>query len=116
MRKLRNLVAFILFSFLSVKPLHAELVIDVTSGRVEPMPIAVTDFYGATPQLADLGAQITKIISDDLESCGLFKPLDKMSFIQSPAQLREYIRHADWLIINAQTIVRGEVNEQINGI
>src|SRR3546814_10406352 len=115
MRKLRNLVAFILFSFLSVKPLYAELVIDVSSGRVDPMTIAVTDFYGATPQLADLGAQITKIISDDLESCGLFKPLDKMSFIQSPAQLREYVRHADWRLINAQTLVRGEVKQLPDG-
>src|SRR5690606_16985338 len=58
---------------------------------------------------------ITKIISDDLESCGLFKPLDRMSFIQSPAQLREYVRHADWRLINAQTLVRGEVKQLPDG-
>lgn len=115
MKKMRNLIAVILSGFLVMKPLEAELVIDVTSGRIEPMPIAVTDFYGATPHLAELGAQLTKIISDDLESCGLFKPLDKMSFIQSPAQLRDHVRHADWRLINAQTLVRGEVRQLPDG-
>lgn len=115
MKKMRNLIALILGGFCVIKPLQAGLVIDVTSGRVEPMPIAVTDFYGATPHLAELGAQLTKIISDDLESCGLFKPLDKMSFIQSPAQLRDYVRHADWRLINAQTLVRGEVRQLPDG-
>lgn len=115
MRKIKNLVTFVLVSLWIMKPLQAELVIDVTSGSVEPMPIAVTDFYGATPHLAEIGAQISKIVSDDLENCGLFKSLDKMAFIQSPAQLRDYIRHADWRLINAQTLVRGEIKQLSDG-
>ena len=76
MRKIKNLITFVLVNIWVLKPLHAELVIDVTSGRVEPMPIAVTDFYGATPHLAELGAQITKIVSDDLiTTSGLAIPL-----------------------------------------
>src|SRR5579875_2101904 len=47
-------------------------VIDVNHARVQPIPIAIPTFQGAS----DLGNQIVGVITSDLKNCGLFRPLD----------------------------------------
>lgn len=92
-----------------------ELTIDITQGHIAPMPIAVTGFHGASPDLNNLGAQISSIVSADLEGCGLFKPIDPSSFVQTLDSLRQGPRFADWRIINAQTLVKGDITNAGNG-
>ncbi len=89
---------------------HAELRIDITSGTVQPLPIAVTDLYGA-----DVGAEISGVIASDLQSCGLFAPIDKAAFIQTPQSLQATPRFGDWRVINAQALVTGNVQPQPDG-
>ncbi|HEY7689471.1 MAG TPA: Tol-Pal system beta propeller repeat protein TolB, partial [Dongiaceae bacterium] len=96
-------------------PVRAELRIDITSGEVNPLPIAVTDFQGGTAQAGDLGAQMSSVIAADLESSGLFRPIDKAAFIQTGAQLQGVPRFADWRLINAQALVSGVVQQQPDG-
>ena len=85
----------------------AELRIDITRGTVEPLPIAVTDFIGASTAEAEYGRGIGRVIADDLERSGLFKPLDKRAFIQNNQALNTLPRFGDWRIINAQALVQG---------
>ena len=93
-----------------------ELTIDVTQGTIAPMPIAITSFYGASPELANLGAQISSIVSADLKGCGLFKPLDPSSFVQTLDSLRQQgPRFADWRLINTQTLVKGDITLMNDG-
>jgi len=94
---------------------RAEITIDITKGVTEPVPIAVTPFFGETPQDQQLGQQMSGVISANLERSGLFRPLDPRSFIQSPAQLRAGPRFADWRVINAQGLVIGGVQTQPDG-
>ena len=75
---------------------HADLRIDITQGTVQPMPIAVVDFYGQQPNDAQSGTNIAGVVSADLERSGLFKPIDKKAFIQTPDSLRTMPRFADW--------------------
>lgn len=93
-----------------------ELIVDVTQGTIAPMPIAITSFYGASPELANLGGRISSIISADLQGCGLFKPLDPASFVQTLDSLRQQgPRFADWRLINAQTLVKGDITPMNDG-
>jgi TolB protein len=90
-------------------PAHAALELDITEGVVEPLPIAISEFYGATPGAAARGQEIADVVSADLERSGLFRPIDRRAFIQTPEQLRDLPRFADWRQINAQALVTGEV-------
>jgi TolB protein len=91
-------------------PARAVLELDITEGVVEPLPIAISEFYGATADAAQLGREIADVVSADLERSGLFRPIDRRAFIQSPEQLRALPRFADWRQINAQALVTGEVS------
>lgn len=94
---------------------RAQLVIDMTAGVSEPLPIAVTDFYGESPQDRQIGQNVAGVIQANLERTGLFRPLDKRAFIQSPDQLRAGPRFADWRVINAEGLVIGAAQTQADG-
>ncbi|MEE9318061.1 MAG: Tol-Pal system beta propeller repeat protein TolB [Rhodospirillales bacterium] len=88
-------------------PALAELRIDITQGKVEPLPLAITDFVGATPEEARYGRDISGVIAADLERSGLFRPIDKRAFIQTAIALQTLPRFGDWRVINAQALVQG---------
>jgi TolB protein len=91
------------------RPAHAVLELDITQGIVEPLPVAVSEFYGASPAAQQRGREIADVVSADLERSGLFRPIDRRAFIQSPDELRGLPRFADWRQINAEALVTGTV-------
>jgi TolB protein len=99
---------------LSFAPAAAELRIDITRGKVEPMPIAIPDFAGGGGEEGKVGRDLSQVISADLGSSGLFRPLDPRSFIQNVAA-GEGPRFGDWRQINAQALVTGSVQTQGDG-
>jgi hypothetical protein len=54
-------------AFFAAEPARAELIVDITSGFVEPLPIAVTNFYGDAPAETRVGADISGVIAANLE-------------------------------------------------
>src|SRR5512134_2469913 len=94
----------------AVPAARAELKIIITGGKIEPLPIAVTDLFGS-----EVGPQISEVIASDLESSGLFAPIDKGAFIQTPQSLQAVPRFGDWRVINAQALVTGSVQPQSDG-
>lgn len=95
-------------------PLRAEVRIDITRGRVEPLPIAVPAFSGHGDAVR-IGRDIAGVISADLERSGLFAPIDEAAFIQTLPSLDVQPRFADWRAINAQVLVHGAAEIQPNG-
>jgi TolB protein len=87
----------------------AQLEVDITRGFFEPMPIAISPLAGDTARARELGEQIANVVESDLESSGLFRPVDRRAFIQSPDEMRTLPRFADWRQINAQALVTGHV-------
>ncbi len=97
-------------------PANAELRVSVTQGKVEPMPIAITQFYGDTGDKAQIGSQISDIISKDLEGSGLFRPVSPTSFIQdAQSAATQGPRFADWRPLNSQALVTGMVSNASDG-
>ena len=93
----------------------AELEINITQGVAEPMPIAVTDFYGEGRGEREFGASIAGVIAADLERSGLFRPIDKKAFIQDIESINVLPRFGDWRIINANVLVQGRVEMTVDG-
>ncbi|MGH7062125.1 MAG: Tol-Pal system protein TolB, partial [Stellaceae bacterium] len=91
-------------------PSRAELRIDITSGKVEPMPIAIPAFVGD-----QAGQQITQVISADLDRSGLFRPLDQKAFIEKITNINVAPQFGSWRAINAQALVAGQVQSQPDG-
>jgi len=107
----------IIFTFLTIFCLtvntRAELRIDVTEGTFKPVPIAITPFESAgDPKVAEIGQEVTQVIVNDLESCGLFKVIDPAAHIQSAHDVMTHPRFADWKILNAEALVGGLVSRE----
>ncbi len=96
-------------------PAHAEVNIDITQGNVQPLPIAVTDFFGVAQDEGDIGRQISEVMAADLKRSGIFAPIDKKAFIQSAASMKVLPRFSDWRVIKAQGLVNGSIEYLDNG-
>ena len=101
---------------LSQRMAAAEIRIDITRGQPQPLPVAVSTFFGTAPEEAQVGADMARVVTADLERSGLFRPLDPRAFIQTPAALKAAPpRLTDWRQINAQALVHGNVEVQRDG-
>ena len=94
---------------------RAEVRIDITRGHLEPLPIAITNFFGKGTQNQEVGTDIATVIAGNLERSGLFKPIDKGAFLQKPEALQVQPRYSDWRVINSQALVNGSVSLQPDG-
>ena len=98
-----------------IRPARAELRIDVTQGRADPMPIAVADFQAIDIVSTKTGREMAEVISANLQRSGLFAPIDQAAFIQAPGSLGVLPKFADWRVLNAQALVQGAVTVQGDG-
>ena len=64
------ILALIIFVTAAAVPAQAQLRVDITRGTVEPMPIAIPEFYGKTPQEIETGRNMANLISANLEQIG----------------------------------------------
>jgi len=95
-------------------PAWAELRLDITSGQVQPMPIAIPAF-AASGGSGQAGQDIPGVVSADLAGSGLFRPLDPRSFVQDVSATDGQPNFADWRPINAQALVTGAVQPKPDG-
>lgn len=95
---------------------RAELRVDITQGKIEPMPISVPAFFAADTASAQLAAEMPQIISSNLASSGLFRPIDPKAYVQSVDSLeREGVRFAEWRANGSQALVTGRVSLMADG-
>src|SRR5690606_4421983 len=103
-----------LASTVPVLPLRAQgrpqgggpLEVDIDQANLRPRPIAVPAFLSDDPRL---GQEVAEIIAADLESSGLFQPLDPRSFIERVGDTNVAPRFADWRAVGAEALVVGRV-------
>ena len=80
----------LIFSFIlifSSSSLLKGVEINVTEGKIEPLPLAVTKFNYLNKNEESYSTQITNIISNNLENTGLFKVLSSESYLQSEKEV-----------------------------
>ena len=100
---------------LGVRGAEAVLKLDITQGTIQPLPIALPDFVGASAQDQELGRNISGVITNNLRRSGLFAPIDPQAFIERIVNVDAPPRFQDWRVINAQGLVTGRVGRQPDG-
>ncbi len=102
-------VIYLFLFILSIFPLCAEVDISVLGAKADPIPIAIPEFGGKS-----YAAEITQIISQNLENSGLFHLVDKKAYIQPLYSIYQKPVLNDWQTINVQALLYGEVEELPN--
>ncbi len=103
------------FSVSTTTPSYALLKIDITQGNVDPLPVGIPDFIGTSEEEALIGADVAKVITNNLSRSGLFRPLDPSSFIEKRVEASATPRFGDWRIINALGLVTGQTSIEPDG-
>lgn len=89
----------LLFWVIGIAHLWA-LKVDMNQGTVQPDPICVVPFVGYE--------DVSKVVSDDLESSGLFRALDAKGFVQSAdSLLKQGVKLSEWKILKTRFLVYG---------
>jgi TolB protein len=101
-----------LLLLVAVPPAWADLRVDITSGKTEPLPIAIPNFVGGEAQA---GQDIAGVVTADLDRSGLFRPLDPKSFVQKIANINVSPDYGSWRPIGAQALVVGQVQTLPDG-
>src|SRR4051812_17284247 len=89
--------------------------IDVTSGNIQPIPIAPPDFVGGTSSDGDVARNVTQVIAANLKRSGLFAPIEPAAYIERVSNIDVVPRFPDWRAINAQALVTGRITRQGDG-
>ena len=115
MKKL--LLTIIYFIFIN-STAFALVEVDITRGNLDPLPIAISPLYTEPGSkeikqddkiIKNIGEEIAKVIEVNFKRSGLFNPLKKDSFVQSPDIAHVKPRFEDWRLIKAQALVTGKV-------
>ena len=98
--------AFLLLAAITT-PARAELVIDITKGVSNPIPLAIIPFERAVP--ADGGFDVAAVVQRDLESSGRFKAMARSAMLSQPARAAE-VQAAVWRGAGNDYVVVGRVS------
>ena len=101
------LSSFFLFLSLFSTSTNAQLQFNITDGQVAPTPIAIANFTDENGEISEIGKQIAQVISSDLESSGLFKPVDTAAFIAPPAAPTVRPNFANWTPLGVKGLLVG---------
>ncbi len=114
MKQFLTLLALLIL--LPLSQAQAELRVRMDRGVVEPMPIAVSPFYAPDGIHTDFAKEIPVIISKNLETSGLFRPVNPQAFVQNVGSLhQEGPRFGEWRAIATQALVSGVVTRESDG-
>ncbi len=110
------LKVLILISPLFISHVFAQdLRIKISSGQVEPLPIAIANFTGKNGNVNDIGKQISEVISNNLVGSGQFKAVESAAFIAPPTSPSVRPNFSDWSPLGIKALITGSVkniNEQ----
>jgi TolB protein len=103
-KRLLCLLAIGCFAFCSRS--WAELVVEITKGQAEAIPIAIVPF--SSPEAAAASFDVAQLVGNDLARSGRFKTTDRKDMIEQP-HTGAGISFDDWRRLNNDYIVVGQV-------
>lgn len=115
MKYLKNILFLLVFMFMGISSSFAEIYVDIDSGNIEPISIAIMDFDGSNVFNKDIGKKISDVISNDLKRSGLFVPIPSESFIDKKQNVADLPKFENWTVINAQALLYGNITSTDNG-
>ncbi|MCP4384687.1 MAG: Tol-Pal system protein TolB [Hyphomicrobiales bacterium] len=92
---------------------HAQLELEITRGKIQPVAIAVPPFLA--PPGSAVGVEIAGMISSDLRRSGVFRPLDPATFTERVVSADAVPGFANWRVLNSKALVIGAIEQQPDG-
>ena len=84
--------------------------IDLTAANTQPLPVALTPFVASDTEGSKLGEQIVEVITANLADSGLFKPINRQAFLQTPeAMAAQGPDFQQWRQLKAEALLVGTV-------
>jgi TolB protein len=77
-------------------------VIDLSGGRIQPLPLAIAKPLGSQ----ETGTAVEAVLAQDFERSGLFRLLDPASFLASPDEGMTGIDYSKWQTVGAQALIK----------
>ncbi len=114
---------FFILLLISLNQAKALIEVDITRGNLNPLPVAVSPLFSEDEtnkkindkiRINNLGEEISIVIENNLRATGLFNPLDKKAFLQTPDLAHLKPRFEDWTLIKAQALITGKVKYDDN--
>ncbi|WP_137170754.1 Tol-Pal system beta propeller repeat protein TolB [Marinomonas sp. FW-1] len=106
----RFFIYFVICLFFS-QTARAQLVIEVTSGADQLLPIAVVPFgYTGVNRLPE---DIAQIVEDDLSRSGLFKAIPRSNMLSMPSKEAD-VFYRDWRLLKSDYVVIGNIQKLQN--
>ncbi len=102
-------VAWLLGLMLFCARTRAELVVEVTKGQADAIPIAIVPFGASADATASF--DVAQVVSNDLVRSGSFRSMDRKDMIDLP-HTGSSIGFDDWRRLNNDYIVVGQVQPQ----
>ncbi|HEY7640060.1 MAG TPA: Tol-Pal system beta propeller repeat protein TolB [Steroidobacteraceae bacterium] len=106
MLKLARLLAMAAVAALIAPAANAQLVIEITRGQENAVPIAVVPFGWESANVAPF--DVAQVVAADLERSGRFDPIDRKDMIDRPTA-GDQIRFQDWRYLKSDFIVVGKL-------
>jgi TolB protein len=91
---------------------QAQLVIEITRGQADAIPIAIVPFGWTSPSA--LPTDVAEVIAADLARSGRFAPLERRDMVDKPTTGLE-IRFQDWKYLKSDYIAVGKVIPEAGG-
>lgn len=106
---------FVVLSCVSILiPDLSALKIEINKGEVKPEPVAVLQFVNTDGSSSKMGIELASVIEHDLGISGLFEPIDKNNFLETPnVILNKGVNIKNWKVINARFLIYGTINNNI---
>ena len=113
-------IGLFLISSISSAPIE----VDVTEGKIEPLPIAITKFNYKSSLEQDVSNKIYEVVTKNLNNSGLFKAIPNEAFLQSSREVFLQPLFSDWRILlplisavyigtNFGKLLLGKISEKI---
>jgi len=118
---MKKLYALLVFLMIPVQAVSAQTVVDGITGEMRALPIAVPDFVTASDRetpvglTRELGEGIATVINNNLESTGLFAPLDHRGFIQEITSAGMRPNFQNWRTVGSEALTVGGVELLADG-
>jgi TolB protein len=96
-------------ALLAAVPARAVVELNITQGKIQALPIAITDFVGDGSVDPETAREVSDVVASDLRTSGLFAPIDQAAFIEKGVTPDSMPAFDDWRVLNAQALVVGRI-------
>jgi TolB protein len=105
-----KILVWLVIALAAIAPAKA-LEVDVTGGKINPLPIAITPFLsdGSTSEIA---AEMSGVIANNLGRSGYFNPLPPDTYTEQFGSLEQAPNFGSWQAIKASALVVGSVVQE----